>query len=96
VRSLPTILLVLALPAGAVGYLIGVRVLQALLPEAIQGLVPFAAVFIAGLAMLPFLIPYFDRKAKQDLAAYRRSAPNADAGGTDPKSDGTTGMAGDA
>jgi hypothetical protein len=70
-RSLPTILLVLALPAGAIGYFVGARVLEAVLPEGLQGLVPFAALLIAGLAMLPFLIPFVDRKAKQDLAAYR-------------------------
>jgi hypothetical protein len=29
--------------------------------------------FVAGLVMMPFLIPFFDRKAKQDLAAYRAS-----------------------
>ena len=68
---MPTILLVLALPAGAVGYFVGARVLEAVLPAGLQGLVPFAALLIAGLAMLPFLIPFVDRKAKQDLAAYR-------------------------
>ncbi len=83
VRSLPTLLLVLALPAGAIGYVVGMRVLQALLPDAVQWLVPFAAVFIAGLAMLPFLIPFLDRKAKQDLAAHRRTPTTADPGGGD-------------
>jgi hypothetical protein len=78
--SMPTILLALSLPAGAVGYLLGVRVLEGVLPDAIQGLVPFAALLFAGLVMLPFLIPFFDRKAKQDLAAYRASkGPDADA-----------------
>ena len=32
---------------------------------------------IGGLCMLPFLIPFFDRKAKQDLAAYRASQASA-------------------
>ncbi len=78
---MPTILLLLALPAGAVGYFVGARVLEAVLPEGLQGLVPFAALLVAGLAMLPFLIPFVDRKAKQDLAAYRASQaqdPDAD------------------
>ncbi len=70
-RSIHTILLVLAFPAGAIGYFVGARILEAVLPAAIQGIVPFAALLIAGLFMLPFLIPFFDRKAKQDLAAYR-------------------------
>jgi hypothetical protein len=82
-RSLPTILLVLSLPAGAIGYLVGVRLLEAVLPDAAQGLVPFVALFIAGLVMLPFLIPFVDRKAKQDLAAYRASQPQ------DPDADPT-------
>lgn len=78
---MPTLLLVLALPAGAVGYFVGARVLEAVLPAGLQGLVPFAALLIAGLAMLPILIPFVDRKAKQDLAAYRASQaqdPDAD------------------
>jgi hypothetical protein len=70
---MPTILLVLALPAGVIGYLVGARVLEAVLPDGLDGLVPFAALLIAGLAMLPFLIPFVDRRAKQDLAAYRAS-----------------------
>jgi hypothetical protein len=81
-RSLPTILLVFALPAGAVGYFVGARVLEAVLPAGLEGLVPFAALLIAGLAMLPFLIPFVDRKAKQDLAAYRATKD------TDADSDG--------
>jgi hypothetical protein len=80
-RSMPTILLVLALPAGVIGYLVGARVLEAVLPDGLDGLVPFAALLIAGLAMLPFLIPFVDRKAKQDLAAYRASQ------GQDPEAD---------
>jgi len=36
-------------------------------------LVAFGSLFIAGLVMMPFLIPFFDSKAKQDLAAHARS-----------------------
>lgn len=70
---MPTILLVLAFPVGAIGYLVGARILEAVLPAALQGIVPFAALLIAGLCMVPLLIPFFDRMAKQDLAAYRAS-----------------------
>lgn len=81
-RSLPTILLILSLPVGAIAYAVAVRVLEALpLPEGVQGfLVLFGPLFIAGLVMLPFLVPFFDRKAKQDLAEYRQSQ---DPGATD-------------
>ena len=89
-RHLPTILLLLSVPAGVVGYAIGVAVMTALpLPEDAQGLlVLFVPLFVAGLVMLPFLVPFFDRKAKQDLAEHRRSqAAAADDGheaGNDP------------
>jgi hypothetical protein len=77
-RSLPTILLVLSLPAGALGYAAAARVMQDLpLPDGAQLLTLFVPLFIAGLVMLPFLIPFFDRKAKEDLAAYRRSQEQA-------------------
>jgi hypothetical protein len=33
----------------------------------------FVPLLVGGLFMMPFLIPFFDRKAKQDLEAYRRS-----------------------
>jgi hypothetical protein len=74
-RYLPTILLVLSLPAGVLAYTVAVNVLSAMsLPADIQGFVVlFVPLFVAGLVMLPFLVPFFDRKAKADLAAYRAS-----------------------
>jgi len=36
-------------------------------------LVLFGPLFIAGLCMLPFLVPFFDREATEDATAYRRS-----------------------
>jgi hypothetical protein len=73
-RSLPTILLVLSLPAGALAYAIAANVIQDLpLPDGAQLLGLLVPLFIAGLVMMPFLIPFFDRKAREDLAAYRRS-----------------------
>ena len=72
--SIPTILLILSLPVGAVAYVTAARILGELpLPEGLKGfLVLFAPLFVAGLVMMPFLIPFFDRKAKADLAEYRR------------------------
>ena len=71
-RYLSTLLLVLSLPAGAVGYAVGTAVMTALLPGQAQSiLMLFVPLLVAGLFMLPFLVPFFDRKAKADLAAYR-------------------------
>ena len=74
-RHMPTILLLLSFPAGILGYALAVRVMQSLpLGDDTRGfLVLFVPLFVAGLVMLPFLIPFFDRKAKQDLAEYART-----------------------
>lgn len=81
-RYLPNILLVLALPAGALGFALGLRVLSALVPDLAQGIVGlFVGLFVGGLFMMPFLVPFFDRMAKRDLAAHR--AQEALAGGED-------------
>ena len=71
-RNLPTILLVLSLPAGLVGWLVGSAVVNAILPGNVGVLALFVPLLVAGLCMMPFLIPYLDRKAKADLAAHRR------------------------
>ena len=86
-NRLPTVLLFLSFPAGLLGYGLAVRLIEALpLPEDAQGPITlFVPLFIAGLVMLPFLVPFFDRKAKQDLAAYRRSQdPDAQGEGDAP------------
>ena len=71
-RYLPNILLVLSLPAGLLGYALGVFLVQTLAPSLANGIVVlFVALLVAGLFMVPFVIPFIDRKAKQDLAAYR-------------------------
>jgi flagellar biosynthesis protein FliQ len=84
--SVPTILLVLSFPAGILGYTLGARVVAALaLPDQVQEIaVLFVPLLIAGLFMLPFLAPFFDRKAKQDLAAHIRSEASVSKGGDDP------------
>jgi hypothetical protein len=68
----PTILAVASLPAGLAGYLLGAAAIRALLPGAADGvLMLFLPLLVAGLCMLPFLVPFLDRKAKADLATHR-------------------------
>ena len=78
-RSLPTVLLILSLPAGAIAYVVATRILSSLdLPNGLQEfLILIAPLFVAGLVMVPFLIPFFDSKAKADLAAHRRAVAAA-------------------
>ena len=73
-RYLPEALLVLSLPAGIVGFVLGARLVAALsLPSGLRGIVQLVVpLFVGGLFMLPFVIPFFDRMAKRDLAAHRR------------------------
>jgi hypothetical protein len=96
-RSLPTALMILSFPAGAIAYVIATRVLSSLdLPDGVgEFLVLIAPLFVAGLVMVPFLIPYFDRKAKADLAEYRRATASTSAESPAP-ADGATPTAGDA
>jgi hypothetical protein len=72
--SLPTILLALSLPVGAVAYYMTGQVLMAMLPadQSREFIVLIVPLFVAGVVMMPFLIPFFDRKAKQDLAEHAR------------------------
>jgi hypothetical protein len=85
-RSMPTILLILSLPVGAVAYLVTAQILQSLqLPEDVRPfLVLFVPLFVAGLIMIPFLIPFFDRKAKADLAELARLRESEAEGATKP------------
>ncbi len=81
-RFMPNILLILSLPAGMVGYWVGVQVVSAVLPDMALGIVMlFVPLLVAGLFMLPFLVPFIDRKAKQDLAAYRGRQGSEEDGG---------------
>ena len=70
-RSYPTILALLSFPAGALAYAMTVRALEwvDLSGDGREILMLFVPLFVAGLVMMPFLIPFIDRKAKQDLAA---------------------------
>jgi hypothetical protein len=79
--SRPTLLFIASLPVGAVVYTAAAQVIEEVFPKEpiLSLLIPL---FVAGLAMMPLLIPFFDRKAKQDLAAYR-SQQAADGDGQD-------------
>jgi hypothetical protein len=71
--SRPRILAILALPAGAIGYIVTTNILSGLgLPQGAEAIVLFIVpLFVAGLCMAPFLLPLFDRMAKRDLEAIR-------------------------
>ena len=90
-RNLPTILLILSFPVGIVGYTLASNVLAAisLPPDARSFVILFVPLFVAGLVMMPFLIPFFDRKAKADLAAYRATQPTTTDDGAPPPDDET-------
>jgi hypothetical protein len=71
-RRLPDLLAILSLPVGVAAYLLTGTVLQAVAPSlspTIVGL--FVPLFVAGLCMIPFVAPWFDRRAKADLAEIR-------------------------
>ena len=87
--SRPKLLALLALPAGAVGYFVTAAILQALpLPSGLAGLLLLIGpLFVAGLCMLPFVLPLIDQTAKRDLAAHRAEqavAPGDDADADTP------------
>src|SRR5262249_25994668 len=85
-RSMPTVLLLLSFPAGAIAYALTVRALEALelSGDGREILVLFVPLFVAGLVMMPFLIPYLDRRAKEDLAAITRDRTTGDGPDAEP------------
>jgi flagellar biosynthesis protein FliQ len=86
----PKILAILSLPAAVIGYAVGVAILSALpLPEGIADLaLLFVPLLIAGLCMVPFLIPLVDRMAKRDLEAHRAATAAAERAPADPDAPG--------
>ena len=68
-------LAILSLPAAVLGYFLSAALLSSLpLPGGLAELVVlFVPVLIAGLCMVPFIIPIVDRQAKRDLEAHRAS-----------------------
>jgi flagellar biosynthesis protein FliQ len=87
VKNAPTILAILSLPVGLVAYLVAGNVIAALpLDTALrETLAIFLPLLVAGLCMLPLLVPFFDRMAKRDLAA----APSRQAAADGAADDGT-------
>jgi hypothetical protein len=85
-RLLPKILLLLSAPAGLIGYSIGAQLVTMLMPGLADSIVMlFIPLLVAGLCMVPFLIPFFDQKAKADLAAHRaQQAAAGEADGNKP------------
>jgi hypothetical protein len=72
--SRPTALAILSLPAAAIGYVVTTTILTSVLP--VRGgladlVLMFVPLLVAGLCMVPFLIPFVDRMAKRDLEAHR-------------------------
>jgi hypothetical protein len=65
------LLAILSLPVGLIGYLVAGTVITNLgLQGGLGGLVfVFVPLFVAGLCMVPFIIPLVDEMAKRDLAA---------------------------
>ena len=82
----PIILGILSLPAAAIGYAVAVAILSALsLPAELAGLLMiFVPLLIAGLCMVPFLVPLVDRVAKRDLEAHRAASAAGDRAPEDP------------
>jgi hypothetical protein len=78
--SRPTFLAILSLPAAAIGYAVTATILTSALPR--EGLAELLVIFlpllVAGLCMVPFLIPFVDRMAKRDLEAHRAATAAAD------------------
>jgi hypothetical protein len=67
--STTKLLAILALPAGAIGYVVTASILSNLgLPDFLLLILPL---FVAALCMVPFVLPLFDQMAKRDLAAHR-------------------------
>jgi hypothetical protein len=81
--SKPTVLAILALPAGAIGYALTTLILSGLaLPDGARAVVlMIVPLFVAGLCMVPFLLPVLDRTAKRDLAAHRAQQASEDPDG---------------
>ena len=88
--SRPTILAILSLPAAVIGYAVAVAILSGLpLPKGVVDLVVlFVPILVAGLCMLPFLVPFVDRMAKRDLEAHRAASAAADRPPADPEAPG--------
>ena len=76
-----TVLAILSLPTAAIGYAVTAAILTSVLPPR-EGLADLLLIFVpllvAGLCMVPFLIPFVDRMAKRDLEAHRAAVAAED------------------
>jgi hypothetical protein len=82
-RRLPDLLAILSLPAGLGAYLLTGSLISAVAPSLATTIVGlFVPLFAAGIVMIPFIAPWFDRRAKADLARIRTQR--------DEESDGST------
>ena len=71
-RRLPDILAILSLPVGLGVYLLVGSLLAAVAPSLATTIVGlFVPLFAAGIAMIPLVAPWVDRRAKADLARIR-------------------------
>lgn len=82
------ILAILSLPAAVAGYFISRAILSSLpLPGGLaDAVLLFVPLLVAGLCMVPFIIPIVDRQAKRDLEAHRAASQVADTDAADPDS----------
>ena len=82
---------ILALPAAVIGFAVSTAILSSLLPRSglADLIILIVPVLIAGLCMVPFVIPALDAMAKRDLAAHRAATESAehDAAKPDAKED---------
>lgn len=86
--SRTALLAILALPAAVIGYAVTAGILSGLsLPDGLKAIaLTFAPLLVAGLCMVPFVLPLFSQMASRDLAAYRAAKADESAapGNTDP------------
>jgi hypothetical protein len=90
VKAGPIVLGILSLPAAAIGYAVTFAILSGLpLPEELANLLLiFVPLLVAGLCMVPFLVPLLDRMAKRDLEAHRAATAARNGAPPDPDAPG--------
>jgi hypothetical protein len=70
----------LSVPVGLAGYFAAAAVLGAVAPGLATSIVGmFVELFVAGVCMIPFIAPWFDARAKEDLARIRAMRDAEDA-----------------
>jgi hypothetical protein len=83
-RRMPDILAILSLPVGLGIYLLVGSLLAEVAPSLATTIVGlFVPLFAAGMAMIPLVAPWFDRRARADLAQIRAERELAENRGTE-------------